>query len=212
MKPSNEHFSNTCWFWVPSCCRSPPLPPSIKTSLARYTFSWVGERCGSGVELMELRCLWGTEFLCGHFLGQTLIINDMCEFTGWLTPLQVVHGLSSFFLPIGKLREASQKIQMSAHSWGCEGKASTETSSLILSLRSHSEYFPGIQWRKRVWATADLLFCVLRQVKSGCPGPPVTTAHMGMVLCLVLASEAALTSHFSWRFYTLFLLLSNVTD
>lgn len=48
--------------------------------------------------------------------------------------------------------------------------------------------------------------------KAGCPRALVTTAHADMVLCLVPASAAALTSHSRCGFYTLVLLLSHVTS
>lgn len=90
-----------------------------------------------------------------------------------------------------------------------EGKAaSTETSSLVLPIRSHSEYVPGtprsgygLQW---------ICCLVSPSGKSGCSGSPRTT-HTGKVLCLVLASAAALTSDSRCGFYTLVLLLSTVT-
>lgn len=77
-----------------------------------------------------------------------------------------------------------------------------------LPLRSHSGYLPGTQRRKWVWTTVDRCSSL---GKSGCPGSPRTTAHMGKVVCPGLASAAALTSDSSCGFYTLVLLLSHVT-
>lgn len=93
------------------------------------------------------------------------------------------------FCPWDNEGQHPYKIQIATHSWEYEGKAaSTGTSSLVLSLTSHSEYFPGTWRRKWVWAAVDLSFGVFPRGKSCHPELLRTRAHMGEVSCLALAS------------------------
>lgn len=91
-----------------------------------------------------------------------------------------------------------------------EGKAaSTETSSLVLPIRSHSEYFPrtqrsgyGLQW----------ICCWVSSLGGNLAALGHLGQHTQARYCgLVLASAAALTSDSRCGFYTLILLLSTVT-